>query len=533
MLRTHLWMSGVGVQCTLRKLAHAHDCQSPLGACNAADLIRYDPPVRVHNQENPLPQPLENPPMDLTRTAARFIRVVPLAFVTYSLAFLDRNNFGYAAKRMDVTLHLNQNISKLLPSLFFLGYFLFQIPSANYAAKRSVRWLVFWSLILWGLLSSLTGIIHSVPWLIVDRLALGAVEGVVLPAMLVFLTRWFTRGERSRANSLLMLGNPLTMMWASAASGFIIEHFERHPAFGMQGWQMMFIVEGLPSVLWAFFWLMLANDRPADAGWLLPEQAIAIQQKLDAEQAGIPAVKNYWAAFADRRVVLLSIMFVFFSAAGYAFMTWMPKIVEENTGRGIGMTGLFMAVPYLVACFSIVGVSWLSDRSLNRKAFVWGSHVVGTLGYLIAAAAGADHFGLAFAALIVVGSCTYTPTSPQWAWMSEMLPRNVLGESMALVNSAGALGGFAGVYVGGLINGHFAGPGPTFLFCAVCLGIAANLAMVIRSKPKEADGRGFEVIGTEVATGSSTCPTCRATVPALVNYCPKCGSAILVPSNVQ
>jgi MFS family permease len=321
-----------------------------------------------------------------------------------------------------------------------------------------------------------------VPWLLADRVALGAVEGVVLPAMLVFLTRWFTRGERSRANSLLMLANPLTMMWASAASGYIIEHFEKHPALGMEGWQMMFIVEGVPSIAWAGFWLWLSRERPGDAEWLAPHEAQQVQEKLDAEQSGIKQVHHYLNAFADARVVLLSLMFVCFCAAGYAFMTWMPKIVEQNIGKGIGLTGLLMSIPYLVACFSVVGVSWISDRTLHRKRFVWGSHVVGAIGYFLAAAIGHHHFGLAFVALVVVGSTTYTPTSPMWAWMTEMLPRNVVAESMALVNSAGALGGFLGVYLGGRIGAiHPDDPTPTFVFCGACLVVAAILGLCVRN----------------------------------------------------
>jgi MFS family permease len=410
--------------------------------------------------------------------------VVPLAFITYSLAFLDRNNFGYASNGMTESLKLTDNMTALLPAVFFIGYFLFQIPSANYASKHSVRWLVFWSLVAWGALSSLAGIIHSTGWLIVDRLLLGSVEGVVLPAMLVYLTRWFTKRERSRANSLLMLANPVTMTYASAASGFIIDYFDTHHRLHLKGWQWMFIIEGIPSIAWAGLWVMLAKDRPSQSAWLAPQEAEAVQRKLDAEQAEIPGVKNYWAAFADQRVIRLALMYIFFNAAGYAFMFWMPAIVKAQTGASAGKSGLLMAVPYLVASFTIVAVSWISDRTMQRKKYVWGSNLVGAIGYLLAALAGPQHFGMAFLALIVVGTCTYTPTSPQWAWMAEMLPRNVLAESMALVNSFGAVGGFLGVYFGGWLNRHFHSPGLTFLFCAMCLLLAAGLGLSVKQNPR-------------------------------------------------
>ena len=385
-----------------------------------------------------MPQTLDYSVADSTRTATRFARVVPLAFITYSLAFLDRNNFGFAAKGMKADLHLTSDQLAKVPAFFFIGYLFFQIPAANYASRRSCRWLVFWSLILWGLLSSAAGVITSLKWLLLDRIALGAVEGIVLPAMLVFLTRWFIRRERSRANSLLMLANPLTMAYASAASGYIIDYFNVHHFMNFHGWQMMFIVEGLPSLLWAAVWIVLAKDRPGDVDWLAPAEAQATQEKLDAEQSEITGVKDYWTAFSDRRVIFAGAD-VHFLQHGRLCVYVLDAAHRRGRQRPVQRRhrGLLLAVPYMIASFSIVIVSWISDKTLKRKCFVWGSHFVGALAYLLAAAAGQHHFGLAFCALCIVGSTTYTPTSPQWAWMAEMFPRNVVGESMALVNAAG------------------------------------------------------------------------------------------------
>src|SRR5947209_18327018 len=132
------------------------------------------------------------------RTFSRLLRVMPLAFISYSLAYLDRQNYGLAeAAGMKQTLHVGPGIGSLLPALFFLGYCLFQIPGAAYAAHRSAKRLIFWALVLWGILSALTGMVLSVPLLISARVLLGVVEGVVFPALLVFLTHWFTQREKS------------------------------------------------------------------------------------------------------------------------------------------------------------------------------------------------------------------------------------------------------------------------------------------------------------------------------------------------
>jgi len=154
--------------------------------------------------------------MEKTLSRKRWYRLIPIAFITYSLAYLDRANFGFAAAGgMAEDLNITAAMSSLLGSLFFLGYFFFQIPGALYAANRSAKKLIFWSLILWGALAMATGMVSNVNWLIVIRFMLGVVESAVMPSMLVFLSRWFTKAERSRANTFLILGNPATILWMS------------------------------------------------------------------------------------------------------------------------------------------------------------------------------------------------------------------------------------------------------------------------------------------------------------------------------
>src|SRR5215210_88216 len=182
--------------------------------------------------------------MEKTIAPTRWHRLIPIAFITYSLAYLDRANFGFgAASGMAADLHITPSMSSLLASLFFLGYFFFQIPGALYAANRSAKKLIFWSLLLWGALAAATGMVSNVNWLIVIRFMLGVVESAVMPAMLIFLSRWFTKSERSRANAFLILGNPVTILWMSILSGYLLNSF---------GWRWMFIIEGIPAIAWAF-----------------------------------------------------------------------------------------------------------------------------------------------------------------------------------------------------------------------------------------------------------------------------------------
>ena len=405
----------------------------------------------------------------------RFARIVPLAFITYSLAYLDRVNYGFgAAAGMAQTLGITESASAMVSAVFFVGYFLFQIPGASYAARRSAKRLVFWALILWGVLSALTGVITSIPLLLIDRFLLGAVEGVVMPAMLVWLTHWFSKRERSRANTLLILGNPVTLLWASIVTGYLIQGF---------GWQMMFVLEGIPSLVWAFAWWKLADERPANAPWISAADTSGVERVLEQEQHGLAPVKNYWAALRDGRVWLLGLQLFCWSLGLYGFVLWLPKIVKEGLHQGIGATGLLTALPYLLGVLLMLGASWFSDRLQTRKPFVWPFLFTGAAAFYASYQIGPANFWLAFVCLVLAGGCIFAGYGPFFAIVPEMIPREAAGEAMALVNSLGALGGFAGTFIVGWLNSVTGGPGASFLFLAASLAAAGVCMILAKTNP--------------------------------------------------
>src|SRR5687768_10111425 len=210
--------------------------------------------------------------MSAVLSRKRWYHLIPVVFITYSLAYLDRANFSFGvAGGMAKDLNITAGTSSLLGSLFFLGYFFFQIPGAHYAAKKSAKKLIFWSLILWGGLATATGLVSNVGLLMVIRFMLGVVESAVMPAMLILLTRWFTKSERSRANTFLILGNPATILWMSILSGYLINSV---------GWRWMFIWEGVPAIIWAVFWWKLVDDKPDQAKWLTVQEKQEVQERL-------------------------------------------------------------------------------------------------------------------------------------------------------------------------------------------------------------------------------------------------------------
>ncbi|QMU29817.1 MFS transporter [Adhaeribacter radiodurans] len=416
--------------------------------------------------------------MEKTLAASRWYRLIPIAFITYSLAYLDRANFGFgAASGMAADLNITPATSSLLGSLFFLGYFFFQVPGAHYAAHNSAKKLIFWSLIFWGGLATATGLVSDVRLLIVIRFMLGVVESAVMPAMLILLSNWFTKTERSRANTFLILGNPATILWMSILSGYLINSV---------GWRWMFIIEGLPAVVWAFFWWRLVDDKPTTAKWLSEPEKQALAEQLQAEQQGIKPVKNYAEAFKSRTVILLSLQYAFWSIGVYGFVMWLPSIIKAAPNMDIVKTGWLSSVPYVLAIIGMFSASYFSDKTLNRKAFVWPFLLIGALAFYGSYAIGSDNFWLSFILLVLAGGAMYAPYGPFFAIIPEILPRNVAGGAMALINSMGALGSFAGAYIVGYLNSATNGFGTSYLFMAGSLLVSAIITLyAVKGKPTQ------------------------------------------------
>jgi sugar phosphate permease len=401
----------------------------------------------------------------------RWTMLLPVIFVSYSLSYLDRANFSFgAAAGMASDLHISQAQNSLLGSLFFLGYFLFQIPSAAYAQKYSVKRLIFYGLIGWGILASATGLIADMRLLYLDRFLLGTVESSVLPAMLILQARWYTRSERARANALLVLGNPFTMLWMSFLSGFLAARL---------GWRLMFVLEGLPPILWALVWWRLVADHPRQASWLSLEESEGLQARLAQEQSGLAPIANYAAAFRSPRVLLLTMQYFLWSIGVYGFVIWLPSMLR-TADMGMVELGFLSGLPYLAAVVAEIVVSTWSDLTGRRMSALWPCLALAAAAFYGSYLLGGAHFWISFGLLILAGAMMYAPYGPFFAYVTETLPANVAGGAIALINSMGALGSFVGAYGVGLLNGIAGNSAPSYLLMAVALLVAAALTFVVR-----------------------------------------------------
>ncbi|MGN6666877.1 MAG: MFS transporter [Trinickia sp.] len=413
--------------------------------------------------------------MPATIAPRRWWMIMPIVFITYSLAYLDRANFGFAAAAgINKDLGISPSLASLIGALFFLGYFFFQIPGAIYAERRSVRRLVFVSLVLWGGCAALTGIVSNIGWLIALRFLLGVVEAAVMPAMLIFISNWFTKTERSRANTFLILGNPVTVLWMSVLSGYLVHAF---------GWREMFIAEGAPAIVWAICWWFAVRDKPNDVSWLSLEEKRALEAKLAAEQAAIKPMRNYAEAFRSPAVIKLCAQYFCWSIGVYGFVLWLPSILKNSSTIGMVETGWLSALPYLMATIAMLAASWASDKLNVRKAFVWPFLLVGAAAFAASYMVGSTHFWWSYALLVVAGAAMYAPYGPFFAIVPELLPKNVAGGAMALINSMGALGSFVGSYFVGYLNGTTGSPAASYAFMSAALVAAVLLTLAVKAQP--------------------------------------------------
>jgi len=251
------------------------------------------------------------------------------------------------------------------------------------------------------------------------------------------------------------------------------------------GWRGMFIAEGVPSVLWAVVWWRMVDDSPRTASWLTPAERDGVETRLAEEQRHIAPVRTYREAFLTPAVILLALQYMFWSVGVYGFILWLPSMLKSSSHIDMVGIGWLSSAPYLAAALLMLAVSYLSDRARVRKALVWPFLVLGAVSFYASYAIGPTRFWFSYWLLVLSAAAMYAPYGTFFAWITELLPRNVAGGGIALVNSCGALGSFVGTYVVGYLNGATGGDGASYLFMAACLLVATTLTLAVRRPTAE------------------------------------------------
>jgi MFS transporter, ACS family, tartrate transporter len=392
-------------------------------------------------------------------------RLVPFLMLLYFVAFLDRINVGFAALTMNKDIGLTPQMFGLGSGIFFLGYFVFEVPSTVILHKVGARFWIGRVMITWGLVSVATAFTRGPISFYVLRFLLGLAEAGFFPGIILYLSYWFPANHRSAVTAMFMAAAPAAGLLGSPVSGALMQ---LNGLLGLHGWQWLFLVEGIPALALGLLTFHFLTDRPADAKWLSSAERDWLSQAIQQEQAAIQDPHRYsiWRALADWKVLALSLAYFGTSAGLYTIGFWAPLIVK-GFGFSVLRTGFLVAIPNLIAVVGMVLWSRNSDRSGERYFHAAVACVIAAVGMAVAAGAGGS------AALAVLGlSLTAFGVSaakpPLWSLPTTFFAGTGAAASIGLINSLGTLGGFAGPYMIGEnmmragVTGANQGPGGHF-----------------------------------------------------------------------
>jgi ACS family tartrate transporter-like MFS transporter len=406
-------------------------------------------------------------------------RLLPFLFLLYVVAYLDRINVGFAALQMKGQLGFSDRVYGLGAGIFFLGYFLFQVPSNLMLERVGARRWIGTLMILWGVISSAMFLIHSAWSFYSLRFLLGAAEAGFFPGVIYYLRSWFPAAARGGVVALFMTAGPVSGIVGGPISGALLDW---GTPGGLAGWQWMFLMEGIPAIaLGMLAWIFLPNG-PGEARWLVEEERRWLRDKLAApvrttaasiERAGGRA----W--YQSGELWKLGLVYFGLNTCTYGISLWLPSALKSLSGLPNLLLGIVSAVPYVLAVVVMVIVGMHSDNTGERRKHVAVSAIVGAVGLLIAGAppglAGSvAAFGVALAASSAM-------TGPFWAMASGVLMESTAARDIALINSIGNLGSGFGPYWIGYLRDVTQGFRAGLWSVAGMMALAAVVVMSVRS----------------------------------------------------
>jgi MFS transporter, ACS family, tartrate transporter len=386
----------------------------------------------------------------IERQAIRKIswRLLPLVVAAYCIAYIDRSNVSFASLTMNADLGLTSTIYGLGAGIFFIGYFIFEIPSNVILEKVGARIWIARIMFTWGVISAAAALATGPTSFFVIRFLLGAAEAGFFPGMILYFTYWYPARYRGRVISTLYLAQPIANGLASAVSGLLLE---MDGVLGIRGWQWVFIIEALPAILLSAVVLKVMTDRPAVADWLSNEEKTWIEGELGRERRMVESggKLSLWTALKDLRVLILSIIYFASVTANYGIVFFLPQIV-----KGLGLTnietGLVTAIPYIIGTAGLLLWGWSSDRTQERRWHFIVASAVGCAGLTFAGWQGSTYAGLAGITIAVIG--LYGSRTAFWPMPSLFLTGTAAAAGIAQINAIGNLGGYLGPFAVGWIK---------------------------------------------------------------------------------
>ena len=390
-------------------------------------------------------------PLETARAYAKvFWRLVPFLMLCYVIAYLDRVNVGFAKLQMSQDLGFSETVFGLGAGVFFIGYFLFEVPSNLLMHRLGARIWIARIMITWGILSSLFMFVETPTGFYILRFLLGLAEAGFYPGVILYLTYWYPARRRAKIIALFMSAIPVAGIFGNPLSGWIMEAF--HGDHGLAGWQWMFLIEAIPAVLIGIVTVMYLDNGISSAKWLSDQekQLLAREIEIDQQQAGTQQ-HSLKAVFADRRVWWMCLIYFAFVAGQYGLTFWMPTLIKSTGVTGALKIGLLSAIPFLCAIVVMNLMGRSADRRRERRWHLIVPALMGAVGFAMTALfADNTALSLVFLSLAAAGVLTCAPLF--WSLPTAFLSGTAAAAGIAIVNSVGNLAGFASPYMIGALK---------------------------------------------------------------------------------
>jgi D-galactonate transporter len=414
-----------------------------------------------------------------TRTYAKVARhLIPFLMLCYLGAYLDRVNVGFAKLQMLNDLKWSDTIYGLGAGVFFLGYFLFEVPSNLILHKYGARRWLARIMLTWAVISACFAFVSTPTTFYVMRFLLGAAEAGFAPGVILYITYWFPSKRRAKMLSIFFMAIPLANIVGGPLSGWILHTFSG--AYGFRGWQWLFMLEAIPSLLLGIAIFFYLDDSIAAAKWLTPEEKTLLQENIAADDTGKVSHPSVSSFLSDRRVWLLAAIYFCVVMGQYGITFWLPTIVRNSGVSSVVMVGLLSAIPYICALVSLPFIGMSSDRTKARRLHCALPMVVAAIALFSLPATSGVASALALLSLAAIGSIA--SSSQFWVLPTAFLGGMTAAAGIATINCIANLAGFVSPSVVGWLNDFTGKQNAGLMFTSSALLVGAALVLLLPAK---------------------------------------------------
>ncbi|PYE20580.1 D-galactonate transporter [Paraburkholderia silvatlantica] len=387
---------------------------------------------------------------EIERTYGKvFWRIVPFLMLCYVVAYLDRVNVGFAKLQMSQDLAFSETVFGLGAGVFFVGYFLFELPSNILMHRLGARIWIARIMITWGLLSAVFVFVRTPLQFYALRFLLGLAEAGFYPGVILYLTYWFPSHRRAKIIAVFMSAIPVSGIFGNPLSGWIMQTFDsRH---GFAGWQWMFMIEAVPAIAIGIATILYLDNGIAGAKWLTPREKKLLADEIAAQPQEAAKSHSLGAVFRDPRTWWMSLIYFAFVTGQYGLTFWMPTLVKSTGVTGAFEIGLLSAIPFLVAIVVMNVMGHSADKRRERRWHLIGPALAGAVGFTVPASfANNTAVSIAFLSIAAAGVLTCAPLF--WSLPTAFMSGATAAAGIAIINSIGNLAGFASPYMIGYLK---------------------------------------------------------------------------------